>query len=504
MSLRVLLASSARHLHGPCRRYATEAARTVLSTKPSIYGQPIFQSHPHLVKPNELTAGIPSEEYERRRRALMDSLPDDSIVVSVAAPIKYMSNNIFYKYRQASDFWYLTGFEEPDSAIILEKNSSSRDYKLTLFCNGTDSDKAKWDGASTSLDDAGALFNADSALPITTFPSHLKALISLSSHVYVDLPASATPRSSRSRPKSILKYLANSLPARREYDSIMETLSGSKRKQLAPEISKFRAIKSKCEQDIMRAAADISGTAHAKTMRFTHPGLSEAMISAHFEYVCALSGSQRLAYVPVVASGANSLIIHYTSNNHIVREGEMVLLDAGCEYNGYASDITRTYPSTGTFSPAQAELYTALLSAQKSLCKLCTESSGHSLHELHRKSCELLKRELNQIGFGLQTGDLERILYPHFLSHPIGIDLHESSNFDRSGELKEGMVITIEPGIYVPPSNSFPSRFHNMGIRIEDEVLVGKEHATVLTVNAPKEIADVEGACQGLLGLEPF
>jgi len=116
----------------------------------------------------------------------------------------------------------------------------------------------------------------------------------------------------------------------------------------------------------------------------------------------------------------------------------------------------------------------------------------------------MLKRELNQIGFGLQTGDLERMLYPHYLSHPIGIDLHESSNFDRSGELKEGMVITIEPGIYVPPSTKFPSHFHNMGIRIEDEVLVGKEYAIVLSVNAPKEIADVEGACQGLLGLKPF
>jgi len=135
---------------------------------------------------------------------------------------------------------------------------------------------------------------------------------------------------------------------------------------------------------------------------------------------------------------------------------------------------------------------------------MCTESSGQSMHDLHRKSCQLLKQELNQIGFKLQTGDLERVLYPHFLSHPIGIDLHESSHFDRSGELKEGMVITIEPGIYVPPLTNFPSHFHDMGIRIEDDVLVGKEHATVLSVNAPKEIVDVEGACQGLLGVGPY
>jgi intermediate cleaving peptidase 55 len=163
-----------------------------------------------------------------------------------------------------------------------EKNSSSRGYKFTLFCNGSDADKAKWDGAryslthivsshayssraySTSLEDAAALFKANSALPITSFPSHLKSLTSLSSHVYLDLPASATPRSARSRPKSILDYLSNSLPARREYDIIVDTLSGSKRKPLAPEVSKLRAIKSNFEQDVMRATADISGTAHAK------------------------------------------------------------------------------------------------------------------------------------------------------------------------------------------------------------------------------------------------
>jgi intermediate cleaving peptidase 55 len=156
------------------------------------------------------------------------------------------------------------------------------------------------------------------------------------------------------------------------------------------------------------------------------------------------------------------------------------------------------------FSPPQRDLYTAVLTTQKYLVQLCTESAQLSLHDLHRKSCEILKQELNQIGFQLQNGDLERVLYPHFLSHPIGIDLHESSNFDRGGNLTSGMVVTVEPGIYVPPTAAFPKHFHNIGIRIEDEVLVGKNHPIVLSVNAPKEIADVEGACQGLLGLEPF
>ncbi|KAF9458010.1 peptidase M24 [Collybia nuda] len=486
------------------RSYATEsAALSDCSIKPSDFGQPVFQSHPHLLKPQDLTPGIPAEDYERRRRYLMDALPDNSIVVCVAAPIKYMSGNIFYKYRQASDFWYLTGFEEPDSAIILEKTSNSRGYRMTLFCSGKDSAKEKWEGARTGLPEAASIFRADDARSIDYFSSHLKSVMTYYSHVFVDIPPTHTRQGPRGTTKSVMKFLSPPTAPRSEYDILVDSLS-TKRKPLAPEVAKLRAFKSDAEQRVMRAAADISGRAHAKTMRFTRPGLSESALAAHFEYLCSMAGAQRLAYVPVVASGPNALIIHYTSNNHVVRGDEVVLIDAGCEYNGYASDITRSFPVSGSFTAPQRDLYSAVLSTQKQLVALCHESANLSLHELHRKSCEFLKQELNQIGFGLHAGDLERVLYPHFLGHPIGIDLHESSHFDRSGSLRKGMVVTVEPGIYVPPTPNFPKHFHNIGIRIEDEVLVGKTHPTVLSVSAPKEIADVEGACQGLLGLEPY
>ncbi|KAG0695786.1 peptidase M24 [Suillus ampliporus] len=489
------------------RTYATEAAANY-DHKPSHYGQPLFQSHPHLpktVRPNELTPGIPSEEYERRRKDLMDSLPSNSVVVLIAAPVKYMSGSIFYKYRQASDFWYLTGFEEPDSAVVLEKNSSSRGYRMTLFSNGKDSAKEKWEGPRTSFDDALNVFKADDALTIKAFPAQLRSMISLYSNVYIDLPQS--PRKNARSTKSLLRYLSPPVNPRSEYETVVESLSSSRRKPLAPLIAQLRAFKSDCEQQVMRTAADISGRSLAKTMRFTRPGISESALAAHFEYLCCLSGSQRLAYVPVVASGPNALIIHYTSNNQVVQDGEMILMDAGCEYNGYASDITRTYPANGAFTPPQKELYSAVLSAQKALVELCTEAEGLSLHDLHRKSCDLLRQELKQIGFALHTGDLERVLYPHFLSHPIGIDLHESLHSDRAelyvvltvlasldleftihARLKAGMVITVEPGIYVPPTAQFPKYFHNIGIRIEDDVLVGENHPVVLSVSAPKEV----------------
>ncbi|KDQ28810.1 hypothetical protein PLEOSDRAFT_1102850 [Pleurotus ostreatus PC15] len=422
------------------RQYATE---TAIPVKPSCYGQPLCQSHPHLVKPNELTPGIPAEEYETRRRKLMDNLPDDSLVVSVAAPIKYMS---------------------------AKKNSSSpKGYRMHLFCGGKDTDKEKWDGARTTFRDAAKIFNADEATSIDEFPTYLKSIIHQYSNVYVDLPPSVLRK--RGGPKyaskGLLRFLASPMSGRTDHEAVIDALASSRRKPLASEVGKLRNIKSPAEQQIMRAAADISGRAHAKTMRFTRPGLSESALAAHFEYLCSLSGAQRLAYVPVVASGPNALIIHYTSNNHLIRAGEMLLVDAGCEYNGYAADITRSFPVSGSFSGPQRDLYSAVLSAQKTLISLCTESSRLSLMDLHRKSCDLLRTELKQIGFTLSSGDLERILYPHLLSHPIGIDLHESTHFDRNAPLKAGMVLTIEPGIYVPPSPVFPSHFHDIGIRIE-------------------------------------
>ncbi|KZT20639.1 peptidase M24 [Neolentinus lepideus HHB14362 ss-1] len=527
MSVPALLTACSRPLqrarlssppHALRRRYATEVDFGLHPPKPSEYGQPLFESHPHLVKADELTPGIPSHEYERRRKELMDSLPEHSIVISIAAPVKYMSGQIFYKFRQASDFWYLSGFEEPDSAselqpYIIEKNSTSKGYRMTLFASGKDFAKEKWEGARTSLQAAATHFRADDALHITSFASTLKSLIPMYSNVYVDLPPSTTPSRRRSSSsltasRSLLKYLTPSFGPKGEFEAIVEGISGSKRRPLAQEVAKLRSIKSVWEQGVMREAADISARAHAKTMRFARPDMPELSLAAHFEYLCALSGAQRPAYVPVVASGANGLIIHYTTNDHIVRDGEMVLVDAGCEYNGYASDITRTFPASGSFTSAQRDLYQALLNVQKALIQACSLSSSStnppSLNSLHVQSCVLLREELNQLGFGLQRGDLERELYPHYLSHPIGIDLHESTYNDRDGTLRPGMVITIEPGVYVPPSPVFPKHFHNMGIRIEDEVLVGEGEPTILSVSAPKEIVDIEGACQGVLGLEPY
>ncbi|KAI0029389.1 peptidase M24 [Vararia minispora EC-137] len=471
--------------------------------KPSAYGQPTPQSHPHLIQSGEVTPGIPAHEYERRRRMLMDDLPEGSVVLSLSAPVKYMSDAWSYKYRQASDFWYLTGFEEPNSAVVLRKSGGSRGYTMALYSTGHDTVREQWEGSFTSHVDIETIFGVDDARSIDDLATDLRKYISDASHVYFDLPPSISKRKSSGR--SLLKLLQIGR-SRTEVDMLLDNLPVSKRQSLAPLVGNLRAVKSKYEQAVMREAADISGRAHAKTMRFTEPGMSEGDLQAHFEYICARSGSQRPAYVPVVASGENALIIHYTKNHHLVRDGELVLMDAGCEYNGYASDISRTFPVSGRFTSPQAELYAAVLSAQKQLIDLCVAEDDVSMNDLHRRSVELLRVELSQIGFnlGAKTGVLERVLYPHYLTHPVGIDLHEATTYDRYKSIKEGMVLTIEPGIYVPHDDAFPSAFHGIGIRIEDEVLIGQHNPIVLSVAAPKEIVDVEGACQGALAFDAF
>lgn len=205
---------------------------------------------------------------------------------------------------------------------------------MTMFSPGKDAHKEKWDGASTGYPEIERVFKADAALPISTFTSQLKSLASLYSHVFIDLPEG----SPRKTTKSLLKYLTS--PLKSDAEGALESLSSVKRRTLAPEVAKLRAVKSTAEQAVMHSAATLSGRAHAKTMRFARPGMTESKLAAHFEYTCAMGGAQRPAYVPVVASGANALIIHYTSNNMVLEEDDLVLIDAGCELNGYASDIS--------------------------------------------------------------------------------------------------------------------------------------------------------------------
>ncbi|WVR05690.1 hypothetical protein IAU60_002714 [Kwoniella sp. DSM 27419] len=484
-------------------------------SKPPHHGQPNPASHPHLVREGQLTPGVPGEEYENRRRKLMEYLGDGAKVICMGGTVRLMSQSIFYRFRQSTDFYYLTGLHEPDATVVLESAPNTpRGYKYTLFVPPKDAHDAIWDGERAGVEGAIDIFGADEAYPNTSLSTFLPNLLSVSAgqSVYAALPPKPSPSASSQpfqppsprRRSSLLKLFSSASsselnPSDPPHLLLAAALSSEHAQALEKPIQQLRMVKSPLELKMMKRAAEISSHAHTRVMRHAREGVRERELEAVFEYECALQGSERQAYVPVVASGANALVIHYTRNDCVLDSNDLVLIDAGCEYNMYTSDITRTFPVSGRFSAPQRDLYEAVLNAQKECIRRCTVEGNVSLSELHRASCGLLLEELRQIGFKLTVGDVERTLYPHFLSHHLGSDLHDCPTRDRSGLLVEGNVISIEPGVYVPFDNRFPKHFHGLGVRIEDEVAFTKDGPLVLSANAPKEVVDVEAACQGLL-----
>lgn len=433
-----------------------------------------------------------------------------------------MSGAIFYRFRQSSNFFYLCGFNEPDAALVLEKRASSpRGYKMTMFVPPRDASYEAWNGPRTGTDGAVDVFGADEAIDMDadgrSLLDYLKATLPGAPTIYYDPPLCPTiPRkkSSTGAPAGILNYLSppSSSPLdvfskKSDFDAVVKLLGDSKRCQdLSPLLDSHRLVKSPSELRLMRRAGQIAGLAHNSTMRFSQSTAAaqggEAALEAHFEYISALLGAQRPAYVPVVAAGERGCTIHYTSNDNPAPHGSLVTIDAGIEHAGYTSDITRAWPVSGTFSEPQKDLYAALLSVLKQCTALAISSNGYSLASLHRRSVELLRVELRQLGFDLALGELERSLYQHYLGHWLGIDLHDTPSVSRGTVLKPGMVITIEPGLYVPSDTTglrsvIPKAFRGLGMRVEDDIAVGLKENVVLSAEAVKEVVDVEACVRG-------
>ncbi|OZJ02425.1 hypothetical protein BZG36_04831, partial [Bifiguratus adelaidae] len=296
------------------------------------FGQPTWRTHPELVKEGEMTPGLSKMEYELRRTKLMASLPYNSVVVCLGYKTRYMSQRVFYPFHQNTDFYYLTGFNEPDSAVILEHDNSERGYKMTMFVPPKTAEAELWDGPRTGLEGVKEMFDADEAFESSRFLYRLKDILDQYQHVFVDMPPTAP---------SILS------------------------KEFLKRLTEERAA----EAALMRKSGEISAKSFIQTMKFTDPSKSEHQLWAKLDYECRMRGSSMLAYVPVVAGGKNALSMHYVRNDMPLRDGDLVLLDGGGEYAGYASDITRTWPVNGTFSPAQKQLYQAVLNVQKKCIK---------------------------------------------------------------------------------------------------------------------------------------
>eukprot|EP00128_Syssomonas_multiformis_P017109 Colp12_sorted_trinity150504_noHs@16791 len=267
-------------------------------------------------------------------------------------------------------------------------------------------------------------------------------------------------------------------------------------------VNRLRLLKDSEEVALMQRAANISAQAFVKAMQHTRAGVGEHELEALLEYEVRRHGCTRLAYKPVVASGINCNTLHYVFNDRLLRDGDLVLVDAGGEYQNYASDITRTFPVSGRFSEGQREVYEAVLRVQKTCIKLCTTASNLSLNSLHNVCVNLLKEELCALGIvkaARFTTDALRETqkyFPHHLSHYLGSDTHDTPTISRDEPLRPGMVVTMEPGLYLPCVDSVPPKYRGIGVRIEDDVLITEGAPVVLTAECPKEPEEIEAIMQ--------
>ncbi|KAL0992942.1 hypothetical protein UPYG_G00101300 [Umbra pygmaea] len=457
---------------------------------PRYLGQLSPFTHPHLLKHGEVTPGLNQTEFDLRRHKLASLIeaqadrlgPSASstkhVVIVLSHPIRYMTNDIPYPFHQNQDFLYLTGILEPDSALVL--CGTGRPDQAILFVPRRDPSRELWDGPRSGKDGATALTGLERVHCTEELGLILRSL--KGSTVWYDGSTPCHPELHQTHVRPVLE-------------------GGPTLHPLRPLTHCLRALKSPAEIALMKEAGRITAQAFKKTMGMSQGNIDEALLYAKFDFECRAHGANFLAYPPVVAGGNRANTLHYINNNQIVKDGEMVLLDGGCEYFGYVSDITRTWPVNGRFSPAQAELYEAVLEVQKTCLSLC--SPGVSLDHIYSTMLVLLGRQLKRLdivkGSASDADALKaaRRYCPHHVGHYLGMDVHDTPELSRSQPLKTGMAITIEPGLYLcEDDDKVPEQFRGFGVRIEDDVVIQDEgNPLILSCDTPKTIADVERAC---------
>jgi Xaa-Pro aminopeptidase len=424
-------------------------------------------------------------EFSQRRFRLMSEM-GEGIAIVPTSPELIRNRDSHYPFRFDSYFYYLSGFKEPESVLFLIAGANA---KTILFCRDKDLEREIWDGFRYGPDAAVAEFGIDEAYSINQIDEIAPQLLANQSKVFYSLGADLTWDTRVTGWINQLRTQARtglSAP-----DSIVDV-----RKLL----DEMRLCKSSAELAVMKRSANIAAAAHQRAIQLTRPGMMEYEIEAEFLYEFYRHGAQAPAYTSIVAGGANACTLHYNANNAKLRDGDLLLIDAGCELDGYASDITRTFPVNGKFSAAQKDLYELVLAAQAAA--ISQVSPTQHWNAPHEAALDVLIRGF--IDFGLCKGSPDEVLengsyrefYMHRTGHWLGLDVHDAGAYkDQAGDwrmLVPGMTLTVEPGCYVRPSQNVPEHFWNIGIRIEDDVLVTTQGCEVLTSAAVKSVADIE------------
>jgi Xaa-Pro aminopeptidase len=419
-----------------------------------------------------------------------------ALAVLATAPEVARNNDSDYPYRHDSYFYYLTGFTEPESVLVLVAGSGDIPARSILFCREKNVEREIWDGFRHGPAAAKERFGFDEAWPIAEFDAQMACLLANVPALYYAQAHSA----------AFDAQVAGWLKAVRA-QSRSGVTAPARTHHLLALLDEMRLIKDESEQALMLRAATISGAAHVRAMRAARPGMFEYELEAELLYEFRRNGAQFPAYTPIVAGGANACVLHYNANNAQMREGDLVLIDAGCEFDSYAADITRTFPVNGRFSEAQRTLYELVLRAQDAALAAIVPGCPYS--DVHEAALKVLAEGMLDLGLleRARYGSVDNVLaeraytpfYMHGTGHWLGLDVHDTGSYrdlaraDKpSRALLPGMALTVEPGIYVRPAPGVPEQFWNIGIRIEDDVIVGETGARVLSGSAPKTVAEIE------------
>ena len=430
--------------------------------------------------------------HRERREAVLRSMREKGgggLAVVPTAPEVARNRDSLYPYRHDSYFYYLSGFPEPEAAVALIAGPEGDRH--VLFCREKNEEREIWDGFRYGPEAAKDIFGFDEAHPISEMESRLADLAG-------DRPALYTPVGFSDQWDRQVSALLNEVRSRVRTgvaapDAIVD---------IRATLDAQRLVKDAHEVALMRRAAQISSAAHARAMERTRPGWYEYMVEAELMHEFLRHGAQSVAYPSIVASGPNACVLHYRDNNRMMSDGELLLIDAGCEFQGYASDITRTFPVGGRFSGPQKAIYELVLAAQ--LACLDAVRHGVPFHDYHKAAERVLAQGLidlrlieGPLDAALETGSYKRF-YMHRAGHWLGMDVHDAGLYQVRGEsitLQPGMVLTVEPGLYIRTGDDIPEAFHNIGVRIEDDVLVTESGNENLTASTPKTVAEVEAAC---------
>jgi Xaa-Pro aminopeptidase len=429
---------------------------------------------------------IKQKEYAKRRRQLMRMAGEGSIIILQAAPARIRNNDVHYPYRQDSDFLYLTGFREPGALLVMIPDEG--DGHCILFCRSRDPEREMWDGRMAGLEGAVADFGMDEAFDIKEADSRLRELLRDRDRIYHDL--GRDPRFDQRLIGWLNEFRGE---ARKTYHAPEEIHA------LDHMLHDMRVYKSREELSAMRLAAKVAIEAHEQAMRSCRPGLNEADIHAGLLQVFTRNQCEP-SYLPIVGGGANACVLHYIANRDELKDGDLLLIDAGAEYDGYASDITRTFPVNGKFSPEQRDLYEVVLAAQSAA--IDKARAGNQWQDVHDMAVRVATEGM--IGLGILHKSIDEEIeskgykqyYVHNTGHWLGLDVHDVGEYTIDGhsrQLEPGMVMTVEPGIYIRPGAAgVPECWHGLGIRIEDNVAITKDEPRLLTEGLARTADDIE------------